>query len=341
MNKKAHRPQHNKPHTPARVCSTLIERGDKTPGSCAAPFWAVGEMTRKSLRYDGAAYTTTYYLKEFGTHEWIRCLGNSSHPRPSRCGTYLRCWLPAKEMEGKLIGSQGRSTAQGNKTHRQRRHSSRIHRSVLVSAVAAQAIAGRYNAAIPDGCLPDSFLDVLVASTVYSAHQRPHQRAYPQAKTSTPSSPLAQRISTVQPSRVQPPTQWINRLTIAHAAPSTKKLSALTMDDLWSACPFHRRLYGQRFQAVDVLKLQLQTMTTRQVNDPRSLLDGRIRLTALKLTNSTLRAANAITELSLSQSDTCADRFDLVHARDSSNAALTSQQECCLSLASSRATVCS
>ncbi|WP_162989492.1 hypothetical protein [Comamonas sp. lk] len=43
MNKETHRPQHNKPHTPARVCSTLMERGDKTPGSCAAPIWAVGE----------------------------------------------------------------------------------------------------------------------------------------------------------------------------------------------------------------------------------------------------------------------------------------------------------
>lgn len=84
MNKKAHRPQHNKPHTPSRVCSTLMEQGDKTPGSCAAPIWAVvGEMQNQEwpprLALDTACTGSTLAMGAGASP----CLRWSISPEPS------------------------------------------------------------------------------------------------------------------------------------------------------------------------------------------------------------------------------------------------------------------
>ncbi len=66
MNKKAHHPPHDKLHTPARVCSTLMERGEKTPGSCAANPWVMGETIddeRKAQRAEDSPAIRCRHVK--------------------------------------------------------------------------------------------------------------------------------------------------------------------------------------------------------------------------------------------------------------------------------------
>lgn len=73
-------------------------------------------------------------------------------------------------------------------------------------------------------------LDVL-GTIAFRSHAQPPFRLWRnQAITSTPAMPLLQRRSTSQPVSTHPSRHCLQRLSIAQAAPSTTKLSALIID---------------------------------------------------------------------------------------------------------------
>lgn len=79
-------------------------------------------------------------------------------------------------------------------------------------------------------CVWHRLLDVL-GTIAFRSHAQPPFRLWRnQAITSTPAMPLLQRRSTSQPVSTHPSRHCLQRLSIAQAAPSTTKLSALIID---------------------------------------------------------------------------------------------------------------
>lgn len=156
--------------------------------------------------------------------------------QPRACCCSNRIWTqPAlKEMarheQKQRRPHQARATSCGS-TNAKNCHV--LGRFWIFSLAVSQGIEGR-RAAYSRRRVRHRVLDFLGVTSFCAHSHRPFWECRNQAITNTPAVPLDQRDSTSQPLRVQPPKQCTQRCTIAQAAPSTRKLSALTIRNLLS-----------------------------------------------------------------------------------------------------------